>query len=75
MRDHTHDEFIDRWANYIKDNPDKWRKQHTAFINSQIHMSKQFLRKLMLTKGGKKKIIELYDIRNKIGHSILLDRS
>jgi len=65
MRDQTHEEFIVRWANYVRDNPDRWRKQHTKFINSQINMNKQFLKRLLSQKDGKRKIIELYELKNR----------
>ena len=35
-RNESHDDQIVRWATFVRENPEKWRKQHTAFLNSQI---------------------------------------
>lgn len=72
MRDKTHTEFVDRWAEFIRNNPDKWRKIHTDFINAQILMNKQFLERLKKTPNGKDKIVELYQIKNLKGYEKLL---
>ena len=72
MRDKTHDEFVIKWAKYIVNNPKKWNSKHTKFINSQFEMHKEFLQKLKVTAGGRKKIIELYDIKNLDGYKLLL---
>jgi hypothetical protein len=72
MRDKTHMEFVDKWAEFVKNNPDKWRKIHTEFINAQILMNKQFLERLKKTPGGRDKIIELYKIKNLKGYTKLL---
>ena len=34
MRDKTHVEFIERWSDFVKTNPE-WKKHHTDFINAQ----------------------------------------
>lgn len=72
MRDKTHAEFVERWAQYVRDNPTKWQKIHTRFINSQIQMNRQFLERLKNTPGGRQKIIELYKIKNLKGYTKLL---
>jgi hypothetical protein len=72
MRDKTHAEFVDRWAEFVRNNPDKWRKIHTEFINAQIQMNRQFLERLKKTPSGKEKIIELYKIKNLKGYNKLL---
>jgi len=64
MRDKTHDDFIERWVKFMKENPDKWRDIHTRFINSQLQMNREFLERLKKTPGGREKIIKLYDIKN-----------
>jgi len=60
-------EQIDRWAEYVKCNKD-WKKLHTEFINAQFQKSEDFYKRLAKTKEGKKKIIELFNIKNKKWH-------
>ena len=63
---------IERWAEYVKNNPTKWKKVHTGFINAQFEKQAGFLKRLVKTKNGKKKIIALYNIKNIDGFSGLL---
>jgi hypothetical protein len=63
---------IDRWAQYMKDNPDKWKRIHTEFINAQFQKHEAFLKRLREQPGGREKIIELYGIRNLKGYEDLL---
>ncbi|MGV8150211.1 MAG: hypothetical protein ACP5NV_00610 [Candidatus Woesearchaeota archaeon] len=72
MIDKTHEEFIDRWAIFVKNNPNKWQKTHADFINSQILHSQDFIKKLSKKRGGKQKIISLYNIKNIGGYKNLL---
>lgn len=74
MRDITHDDFLVRWAKFVIDNPDKWRKLHTEFINSQFVIHNNFLKRLSKEKNGKEKIIELYKIKNVSGYNKLLKK-
>ena len=53
-------EQIIRWANYVKDNPTKWKKTHTKFINAQFDKHRKFNTRLLKTKNGKEKFIKLY---------------
>lgn len=59
MRDKSHEEQIERWAEYVKENPDKWKAQLKPFLDSQIVMAQRFYRKLAETEEGKLKISEL----------------
>lgn len=72
MRDVSHEDFVVRWANFVKNNPDKWRVIHSDFINSQLLNSRAFLKKISLQKNGAKKIIELYSIKDVDGYKNLL---
>ena len=56
MRDKTHMEQVERWAEYVKNNPDKWKSKIKPFIDAQIIMSKRFYKKLAETKEGMEKI-------------------
>ena len=53
MRDKTHAEQIERWADYILKNPDKWREFHNKFIDSQILMARAFYKRLAETEEGR----------------------
>ncbi len=55
-RDKTHVEQIERWAKYVRENPDKWKPRFKGFIDSQIIMARRFYKKLAETEGGKEKI-------------------
>jgi len=46
-RDKTHDEFIEKWANYVKNQPRKvWKKQLNQLIDAQYQKSKEFYKRL-----------------------------
>ncbi len=55
-RDKTHSEQIERWAEYVRENPDKWKSRFKEFLNSQIIISRRFYKKLAETKEGREKI-------------------
>ncbi len=52
-------DFIELWAKYILENSN-WRRVHNKFINSQIISANEKLKKL-----PEKKLIELFNIKNK----------
>ncbi len=64
----THMDFIERWATFMKENPTKWKKIHTEFINAQFISHEQFLDRLLQQPSGKKKVLELYNIKNVKGY-------
>ncbi len=64
MRDITHNEQIIRWANHVKNNPDKWKSKIKDFIDSQIIISNRFYKNLSRTKRGKEKIRLLKNLKN-----------
>lgn len=59
-----HIEQVERWANFVKSNPDKWKKIHTEFINAQFEKHRAFIKKLLKQPDGFEKIVKLYDINN-----------
>jgi len=59
MRDKSHSEQIERWARYVRENPDKWKSKLKPFLDSQIIISQRFYKNLSKTEEGKKKIIKL----------------
>jgi len=58
MRGKSHDEQIERWANYVKNNSD-WKKKLKLFLDAQIIMSNRIYKKLAETEEGRKKIAML----------------
>ncbi|MDD5133480.1 MAG: hypothetical protein PHD81_04600 [Candidatus Nanoarchaeia archaeon] len=62
MRDPSHEEQIVRWANFVKNNPHKWKAKVKDFMDAQIIMSNNFYKRLLKTPNGKQKLILL---RNK----------
>ena len=63
MRDKTHREQIERWAEYVKNNPKEWKKKLKPFLDAQIIMAKRFYSKLAETEEGRKKIELLRGIK------------
>ncbi len=59
MRDKTHMEQVERWADYVRDHPKEWKAQLKPFIDSQIIIANRFYaqlpkekaRELRLAKG------------------------
>jgi len=62
VRDKTHTEQVERWARFVKENPEKWKPKFKEFIDSQIIISRRFYKKLSQTKEGKNKIKLLRNI-------------
>ena len=56
MRDKTHDEQIERWAKFVRDNPDKWKEKIKPFLDSQILIARRFYFKLAESEEGREKI-------------------
>ena len=73
MRDKSHNDFIERWAEYVRNNP-KWKKYQTMFINAQYEKFERFINNLAKTKQGQKKIVEIYGIKNIKGYPKLLNK-
>lgn len=59
MRDKTHIEEIERWANFVRENPGKWKAKLKPFLDAQILISRRFYKKLLETEEGRKKLREL----------------
>ena len=51
MRDKSHSEHIEKWAEYVKAHPTEWRKQLKPFIDSQIIMANRFYNNLPKEKA------------------------
>lgn len=55
-RDFTHEEQIERWAKFVRENPREWKIKLKPFLDSQIIISRRFYKKLSETEDGRKKI-------------------
>lgn len=62
MRDKSHEEQIERWAEYVKTHDD-WKIRLKPFLDSQIIIARRFFKKLAETEEGRTKIAELKGIR------------
>lgn len=63
QRDKSHDEQIERWAEYVRSNPDKWKSKVTPFIDAQFIMAKRFNDSLAKTEEGGKILKSLQKAR------------
>jgi len=61
MRDKSHDEQVERWARYVRDNPKEWKKHLKPFLDGQIIMARRFYNNLLKTNGGSEKLRSLLD--------------
>jgi|WetSurMetagenome_2_1015567.scaffolds.fasta_scaffold528677_2 hypothetical protein len=62
MRDKTHMEQVERWAEYVKTHGD-WKIKLKPFLDAQVIMARRFYEKLEETEEGRKKIIELKSLK------------
>ncbi len=67
----SHMEQVERWAFFVRENPAKWKKKHTRFINAIFDKHFQFRERLLKTPKGKEKLVKLYGIQNKEGYNWL----
>jgi len=58
MRDKSHEEQVERWANFVKNNRD-WKAKLKPFLDSQIIIARRFYANLLKTKSGAEKVREL----------------
>jgi len=55
MRDKSHAEQIERWAEYVRTHDD-WKEKIKLFLDSQIIIARRFYKKLAETPEGREKI-------------------
>lgn len=67
----SHDQQIERWAVFVRENPVRWKKPHTEFINALFAKHDEFRERLLKTPNGKEKLLQLYNIKNRDGYSWL----
>jgi division protein CdvB (Snf7/Vps24/ESCRT-III family) len=56
MRDKTHAEQVERWAEHVKNNQESWKKELKPFLDSQIIIARRFYKELAKTQEGREKI-------------------
>jgi hypothetical protein len=66
MRDKSHNEQIERWAEFVRENPGKWKIKLKDFLDSQIIMARRFYKKLLESDEGKDIIQRLKQEKIKI---------
>lgn len=54
-----HQEQIERWAKYVRENQNKLKQELKPFIDAQIIMARRAYAKLAETEKGRKKIVLL----------------
>ena len=59
MRDPSHMQQIEKWAEYVRDNPRTWKSKLKPFIDSQIMIAKRFYENLTKTEEGKEVLKQL----------------
>ena len=55
LRDKSHQEQIERWARYVRDNSN-WKEKLKPFLDGQIIMARRAYKTLSETKDGKRRI-------------------
>jgi len=59
MRDKTHSEQVERWAEFCRDNPQKWKSELKPLIDSQIIIAERFYKNLESSKEGREILLRL----------------
>jgi hypothetical protein len=49
-----HLDQVERWANFVKNNPTKWKAIPTEFINAIFQKHEVFRKRLLQTPGNEK---------------------
>ena len=63
MRDKSHEEQIERWAEFVREHPNEWKLKVKPFMDSQILMARRFYEKILEMPDGKAKIMELRGLK------------
>ena len=53
MRDKSHIQQVERWAEFCKNNPAEFRKYLNAFLNAQIIKAREFYTRLNNSEDGR----------------------
>ena len=67
MRNKTHQEQIERWAEFVRNNPrEKWKTVLSELINAQYEIASRFYKNLEKTEEGRKILERLKEERMKM---------
>jgi len=56
-------EQVEKWARYVKEHPNKWKKELKLFVDSQIIIANRFYKKLNETEEGRKKLVKIMELK------------
>lgn len=62
MKDKSHDEQVERWAEYVRTHDD-WKIKLKPFLDAQIIMARRFLSEMNKSEDGREKLEELRKLR------------
>ena len=66
MRDKLHMEAVERWAEFVRNNPrSEWKKAVNTLINAAYQKSDEFYKRLEKTEKGRKILERLKEERMK----------
>jgi len=66
-RDKSHAEQVERWAEFVKSNPQSvWKKETKNLIDSQIIIARRFYENLEKSPEGKEILKRLIDEKKKV---------
>lgn len=66
MRDKSHIQQVERWADFIKDKPQgEWRQKLNEFIDAQFDMAERFRNNLEKTEEGREALKNVIEWRKK----------
>jgi len=67
MRDKSHNEQVERWANHIRNTPKEiWKPGFNEFIDSQFFMAEKFYKNLEKSEEGREILERLKKERLKV---------
>jgi len=68
MRDKTHNEQIERWAEYVRETPRAvWKPKFNEFIDAQFDMADKFRAKLKMSARGRAILAEIVEAKRARG--------
>ncbi|MBI2449725.1 hypothetical protein HYV49_05510 [Candidatus Pacearchaeota archaeon] len=67
MRDKSHMEQVEKWAEYVRNNPrDKWKKVINLLMNATYQKADEFYKRLEKTREGREILARLKKERLKV---------
>ncbi|MEK6878367.1 MAG: hypothetical protein AABY22_02100 [Nanoarchaeota archaeon] len=73
MRDKSHMESVERWAEFVRNNPkSKWKKYVNLLIDSTYQKADEFYKKLEETEKGREILKRLSEERKSRANSFLV---